>query len=105
MENLEEARTHGVCFRRRVIEKWVKANIARGAAMCTDHQALSFCLEYFHNDWRSEFIPNIANVFETDITLPGRAELSLPTARPYRVEPTNGQAVTTAAMHSVGERS
>jgi len=76
--NLEEERTQDVYTRRGVIEEGVKAKPARGAALCTDHQALPFCLCNIHSDWRSECTPNRANVFETGITLPGRSDVSLP---------------------------
>jgi hypothetical protein len=81
-ENLKEERTLHVYIRRRVIEAEVKAKLARGAALCTPHQAFSFCLENIHSDWHCECTPNTANVFETGITLPGRSRVSLPAATP-----------------------
>jgi len=78
-------REHRMCAPEdELLKRGVEAKVARGAALCTDHRDLPFYLGKFHSDWHSEFTPKRPNVFETDITLLGRAEVSLTTATPCR---------------------
>jgi hypothetical protein len=58
----------------------------RGEALRAELHVFPYNFKNVHLDWNYKFAPNIVNVFETGVTLPGRCEMSLAAATSCRLQ-------------------